>query len=117
MLFRSTWHGRLHDLSFVLLGLTLMPAMLLLGFAFRQDKHWRSHSPYTWATMALAELLLVAVVRALASVPVVMFEALVVSVVAEFAKVNQDGEAVPLDFKTWPLVPVAICAVMPGADW
>lgn len=50
----GTWHGRLHDLSFVLLGLTLMPAMLLLGFAFRQDKHWRSLSVYTWATMALA---------------------------------------------------------------
>lgn len=50
----GTWHGRLHDLSFVLLGLTLMPAMLLLGFAFRQDKHWHSLSLYTWATMALA---------------------------------------------------------------
>ena len=50
----GTWHGRLHDLSFVLLGLTLMPAMLLLGFAFWQEKHWRSLSLYTWATMALA---------------------------------------------------------------
>ena len=49
----ATWHGRLHDLSFVLLGLTLMPAMLLLGFAFRTDPHWRGLSAYTWLTVAL----------------------------------------------------------------
>lgn len=50
----ATWHGRLHDLSFVLLGLTLMPAMVLLGLAFRQDEYWRAFSIYTWVTMALA---------------------------------------------------------------
>ena len=50
----ATWHGRLHDLSFVVLGLTLMPAMLLLGFAFRADAHWRGLSGYTWLTVALA---------------------------------------------------------------
>lgn len=50
----ATWHGRLHDLSFVLLGLTLMPAMILLGFAFRSDDHWRNLSIYTWTTVALA---------------------------------------------------------------
>lgn len=49
-----TWHGRLHDLSFVLLGITLMPSMLLLGFAFRQDVFWRSLSSYTWGTVLLA---------------------------------------------------------------
>ncbi|HUG34682.1 MAG TPA: DUF998 domain-containing protein [Anaerolineales bacterium] len=49
-----TWHGRLHDLSFVLLGLTLMPAMILLGFAFRQDVRWTNLSFYTWITAALA---------------------------------------------------------------
>lgn len=49
-----TWHGRLHDLSFVLLGLTLMPAMILLGFAFRQDARWTNLSFYTWITVALA---------------------------------------------------------------
>ena len=49
----ATWHGRLHDLSFVLLGLTLIPAMLLLGFAFRADAHWRGLSSYTWLTVAL----------------------------------------------------------------
>ena len=50
----ATWHGRLHDLSFVLLGLTLMPAMIFLGFAFRGHPHWSNFSPYTWMTVALA---------------------------------------------------------------
>jgi len=50
----ATWHGRLHDLSFVLLGLTLMPAMILLGFAFRYDDHWAGLSLYTWITVVLA---------------------------------------------------------------
>jgi len=50
----ATWHGRLHDLSFVLLGLTLMPAMLLLGLVFRKTEYWKSLSNYTWITVALA---------------------------------------------------------------
>lgn len=50
----ATWHGRLHDLSFVFLGLTLMPAMILLGFAFRTDARWKNLSLYTWVTAALA---------------------------------------------------------------
>ena len=50
----ATWHGRLHDLSFVLLGLTLMPAMILLGFAFQKDSRWKNLSAYTWITVALA---------------------------------------------------------------
>lgn len=50
----ATWHGRLHDLSFVILGLTLMPAMTLLGFAFQKDKRWKNLSAYTWLTVALA---------------------------------------------------------------
>jgi len=50
----ATWHGRLHDLSFVLLGIMLMPAMILLGFAFRTGDRWRSLSLYTWITVALA---------------------------------------------------------------
>jgi len=50
----ATWHGRLHDLSFVLLGLTLMPSMVLLGFAFRKDDRWKHLSLYTWITVALA---------------------------------------------------------------
>lgn len=50
----ATWHGRLHDLSFVTLGLTFMPAMILLGFAFRQDGFWRSLSGYSWLTAVCA---------------------------------------------------------------
>lgn len=50
----STWHGRLHDLSFVFLGLTLFPAMIVLGFAFRADERWKNLAVYTWATLALA---------------------------------------------------------------
>lgn len=44
----ATWHGRLHDLSFVLLGLTLFPAMVVLGFAFRADDRWKNFAFYTW---------------------------------------------------------------------
>lgn len=50
----ATWHGLLHDLSFVLLGVTLPPAMILLGFAFQQDLRWKNYASYTWATVALA---------------------------------------------------------------
>jgi hypothetical protein len=49
----ATWHGRLHDGSFVLLGLTLLPAMLFLGRAFRRDPRWASLAVYTWVTAAL----------------------------------------------------------------
>jgi len=50
----ATWHGRLHDLSFVLLGITLPSAMILLGFAFQHDARWKNLSAYTWVTVALA---------------------------------------------------------------
>ncbi len=49
-----TWHGILHDLSFVLLGLTLLPAMLMLGKAFQDDSRWRGYGVYTWLTAAFA---------------------------------------------------------------
>jgi hypothetical protein len=50
----ATWHGRLHDLSFVLLGITLMPSMILLGVVLRHSAQWRSLSSYTWGTALLA---------------------------------------------------------------
>lgn len=50
----ATWHGRLHDLSFVLLGLTLFPSMIVLGFVFQQNKSWKRFSLYTWLTVACA---------------------------------------------------------------
>jgi hypothetical protein len=49
-----TWHGILHDSSFVVIGLTLMPAMLLLGFVFLKDERWKDLAVYTWITVALA---------------------------------------------------------------
>ncbi|HJS17240.1 MAG TPA: DUF998 domain-containing protein [Anaerolineales bacterium] len=50
----KTWHGILHDSSFVVIGLTLMPAMILLGFVFRRDERWKNLAVYTWVTVALA---------------------------------------------------------------
>ena len=52
----ATWHGRLHDLSFVLLGLALIPAMIVLGIAFQKQIRWKTFSAYTWMTAALALL-------------------------------------------------------------
>jgi hypothetical protein len=50
----ATWHGMLHDLSFVVLGLTLMPSMIYLGKAFHENPRWRNVVKYTWGTAALA---------------------------------------------------------------
>jgi hypothetical protein len=49
-----TWHGILHDLSFMVLGLTLMPSMIYLGNAFRENPRWHNLVKYTWGTAALA---------------------------------------------------------------
>jgi hypothetical protein len=49
----ATWHGIFHDSFFVLLGLTLLPAMLLLGAAFRRDTRWLDLSTYSFVTVAL----------------------------------------------------------------
>jgi hypothetical protein len=49
----ATWHGRLHDSSFVIIGITLMPAMILLGYLFLKDKNWKNLAAYTWITLAL----------------------------------------------------------------
>lgn len=50
----ATWHGILHDLSFVLLGLTHLPAMLILGKAFQDNPRWHRYGIYTWLTAAFA---------------------------------------------------------------
>jgi len=49
-----TWHGILHDSSFTVIGLTLMPAMILLGFVFLKDARWKNLAVYTWITVAFA---------------------------------------------------------------
>ncbi|HET9912870.1 MAG TPA: DUF998 domain-containing protein [Anaerolineales bacterium] len=48
-----TWHGFLHDASFAVLGFTLMPGMLMLGWVFHRREQWKNLSIYTWATLAL----------------------------------------------------------------
>ncbi len=50
----ATLHGRIHDLSYVLLGLTLFPGMILCGRAFRAGSRWRDLATTTWVTAGLA---------------------------------------------------------------
>jgi len=50
----ATWHGRLHDLSFVLLGVFILSSMLGLGRAFQNDSRWQGFGSYTFITAALA---------------------------------------------------------------
>lgn len=50
----KTWHGVLHDMFFVLLGLALLTSMLSLGRAFQADPSWRGFGIYTFVTTALA---------------------------------------------------------------
>ena len=49
-----TWHGRLHDLSFVLLGVFMLLSLLGLGQAFQNDPRWRRFGLYTFITAACA---------------------------------------------------------------
>ncbi len=49
----ATWHGRLHDASFAVIGFTLMPVMILLGYVFFKEKHWKNLALYTWITVLL----------------------------------------------------------------
>ena len=50
----ATWHGRLHDLFFVLLGIFMLVSMLGLGQAFQDDPRWRGFGTYTFVTAACA---------------------------------------------------------------
>ncbi len=50
----ATWHGEIHDLSFVLLGMTLLPALFFLSLAFRRDPRWQPLWGYTLGTVLLA---------------------------------------------------------------
>lgn len=50
----ATWHGRLHDLSFVALGLTLFPSMILFGISFLALPSWRNVGWYTFLTLTFA---------------------------------------------------------------
>jgi hypothetical protein len=50
-----TWHGTLHDVGFLLLALSLIPACLVFAWLFRKDRSWRGFQWYSLATgIALA---------------------------------------------------------------
>jgi hypothetical protein len=49
-----TWHGRLHDMAFMSLGLLLIPAMILLAVSFHSHGTWKTLSIFTWITFVLA---------------------------------------------------------------
>ncbi len=49
-----SWHGWLHDLSFMALGLLIVGAMTMLALCFRQRKPWKALTAFTWLTFALA---------------------------------------------------------------
>jgi hypothetical protein len=51
--YTKTWHGFLHDMFFVLLGLALLVAMLALGRVFQNDPRWKGYGIYTYVTAAL----------------------------------------------------------------
>lgn len=46
-----TVHGLIHDGAFVLLGLTLLPAMFLLARRFQHDSIWHPYARYTLITV------------------------------------------------------------------
>lgn len=48
-----TLHGRLHDLAYLILGLSLFSAILAFGYAFRREPGWQNLSACTWLTAAL----------------------------------------------------------------
>ena len=50
----ATLHGRIHDLSYIWLGLNLFPGMILCGRAFRAGSRWRDLAIATWVTAGLA---------------------------------------------------------------
>jgi hypothetical protein len=53
-----TLHGWVHDASFVLFVLALVPALFLLWRRMREDRLWCGHARYTLVTAVLAVVLL-----------------------------------------------------------
>ena len=50
----SSWHGWVHDLSFLALGILIIAAMIMLALSFRGRRDWSALTPFTWLTFALA---------------------------------------------------------------
>lgn len=51
-----TLHGILHDAAFAALGLTLLPALILLGLRMVRDPRWRLHGFYTLSTALVSAI-------------------------------------------------------------
>lgn len=49
----ATWNGIAHDLAYGLLGVTFLPALLLLAAHFRREPRWRGHALPTLLTVLL----------------------------------------------------------------
>lgn len=45
--------GYIHDAAFVLLGLSLFPALIMLARYFSQQEKWKHYRLYTWLTLLL----------------------------------------------------------------
>jgi hypothetical protein len=51
----TTWHGTLHDVGFLLVALSLIPACFVFAWLFRKDRRWHGFQWYSLATgIALA---------------------------------------------------------------
>ena len=48
-----TIFGRMHDLAFVVLGLTFWPALLTLAWGFLHNAQWSAYAPLTIVVSAL----------------------------------------------------------------
>ncbi len=48
-----TWHGVLHDASYMLLGLGLLPGLFLMARQFARHPAWRTQAGLTWLVLAL----------------------------------------------------------------
>ncbi len=49
-----SWHGWLHDLSFMTLGILIIAAMIMLALSFAKRKEWKALAPVTWLIFVLA---------------------------------------------------------------
>ncbi len=49
-----SWHGWLHDLSFMTLGILIIAAMIMLALSFAKRKEWKALAPFTWLIFVLA---------------------------------------------------------------
>lgn len=54
-----SFHGWIHDISFIVFAISLLASMFFLWNGFRKDAAWRSHARYTLATGIMAIVCLV----------------------------------------------------------